>query len=274
MNEDILRENLLSWFKSSKKGDGDGKSCFWRLYQIRSMQSEITNKSPSLAINYYTADADDSIDLLFTNLKSLTFAQFCGIKLMGKTNDNSPLINNFANPFYLKQMDTQNNDSISGLHGSYLQSILLRNDDRLQMQEERHKDSIERIIKDFENKQYVEKLKDEIEYLKSKQHSVIGDIVEQVKEPIIGLIGAIATKFLDGQSNDNTLPAQQPQVVLPPVVASLSNHYGDYESMIGELAILAKNNPEGLNQLRLIMNQAARESIQNKENEQNNNPNN
>ncbi|WMX12301.1 hypothetical protein [Aureispira sp. CCB-E] len=274
----ILKENLISWLGNNQ--GKDGKICvYWKMFQVRSMSSQPVKSTPCIGYNLNTDSLDDSIEMLIQSLEVLTHVRFVCVRFMRETNDNSYLTHHIVNPFWNKEISLNANPSINGIgattnvigmNGQYLEAINTIHQQKEEITASKFDAKFAALETNLKHQNEIKELKDEISGLKSAKSNFIGEVFNELKEPIAGLFAAFATKIVASVNEPSIEPQkQEPQQEasssnrqFDPIINNIKN-YPHYAALLAEIAVLAKLDPHVLHEHRKAINQAAAMAQQN-----------
>jgi hypothetical protein len=275
MNEEHLKDNLLMWFTINRKGEEEKTPCFWRLFQIRTLGSQVNAKSPTLALNFEVEEAEESVELLLENLKTFVHVRFLSIKFMRAKNDNNYLVHSFQNPYYNPDSE---NSMISGTStfgggqmgaiGAYLELSQSKSDDRFLFMQMQHKSEIESFKRDIEKQQEIKDLKAEIEAVKAANSSILKEIILELKEPAKELLGMFVQSKIKPNEIVHTEIVESKYKDFEVYLDMITAKYGreNFKQMVGEMAVILNESEQDFHIVRNQTNSTAKKLIDSKKN--------
>lgn len=270
----VLKENLIKWVENNR-GKDNQLAVYWRMFQVRSMSSNPVKTTPCIGFNLQVGELEESIEMLMENLQVLTHVRFVCIRFMRTSSDNHYLTHHVINPFWSKDSTMGNSPSINGFGGGnvvgfnnqHLSAIKSIHEQEKLLLESKFGAQIEALKMEFLHKNEIKELKEEIAGLKGGNKSLLGELIQDLKEPITTLCTAWATKIMtpeNGEGTTNTEPTIHQQAEssnrrFDPLLDNIKN-YPHYTELLGEIAVLAKLNPQKLHEIRTSINAAAAET--------------
>lgn len=268
----ILKENLITWLGNNQ--GKDGKTCvYWKMFQVRSMSSQPVKSTPCIGYNLNTDSLDDSIEMLMQSLEVLTHVRFVCVRFMREPNDNNPLTHHVINPFWNKEINLNNSPSINGvnsntnvigMNGQYIDAIHTIHQQKEEITESKFDAKFTALENSLKHQYEVKELKDKISGLENSQSNFIGEIFNDLKEPIAGLCAAFAAKIMTQVTPPQVEPQKQEvqeqanfsNRQFDPILDNIKN-YPHYADLLSEIAVLAKLDPHVLHEIRKDINKAA-----------------
>jgi len=271
MNEEqiqIEQEELARWFRLSRK-DTD-KPCFWRIFKIRALNSTLGSKAPALAVNYSTEGIEDSAELLMEVLSSFAYVEYVCICLVTSNNERNYLQRNMRNPFYtsanLSGVSQAGNGAEQVTKQAQFRFDMMKElfATQLELEREKNNKDLEALKQEFKHTRELEKLRAEIEGVKSANTSMLDKIIERL-EPVLPVV---MDKLMNPQNQaiqqapieekpepKNDIPQELRNML--PVIAEALKYYPDLQNIIGELAVIGRYDEKAKSQVRISINQAA-----------------